>query len=202
MYIKLTRNGVDSAPTAPLTDGVGSVLDWEVDFPLEFGHLQWGKRRGPRAFPCPGQGMRYPVGAISGRCHLGWYGWLRWSQSTTTVPIPCPEGAPHTSPGCNPGNPPGKTNLRSEGTPHSRGPRISTPPFPMRCSFRTHLFFRMRFPGRCPGLVCVAPLGQLAKLQTHPAGELEKCAIGVAGLESKGERTRDEPRLPSPPRWR
>ena len=34
MYIKLTRNGVDSAPTAPLTDGVGSVLDWEVYFPL------------------------------------------------------------------------------------------------------------------------------------------------------------------------
>ena len=34
MSIKLTRNGVDSAPTAPLTDGVGSVLDWEVHFPL------------------------------------------------------------------------------------------------------------------------------------------------------------------------
>jgi hypothetical protein len=25
----------------------------------------------------------------------------------------------------------------------------------------------MRFPGRCPGLVCVAPLGQLAKLQSQ-----------------------------------
>ena len=24
----------DFAPAAPLTDGVGSVLDWEVDFPL------------------------------------------------------------------------------------------------------------------------------------------------------------------------
>ena len=32
-----------------------------------------------------------------------------------------------------------------------------------RCSFRTHLFFRMRFPGRCPGLVCVAPLGQMGR---------------------------------------
>jgi hypothetical protein len=36
----------------------------------------------------------------------------------TAFPIPCPEGASHTSPGCNPGNPPGKTTPRSEGTPH------------------------------------------------------------------------------------
>ena len=27
----------------------------------------------------------------------------------------------------------------------------------MRCSFRTHLFSRTGFPGRCPGLVCIAP---------------------------------------------
>ena len=31
----------------------------------------------------------------------------------------------------------------------------------MRCSFRTHPFSRMRFPGRCPGLVCVAHSGPL-----------------------------------------
>ena len=50
------------------------------------------------------------------------------SSTDPTSSISGPEGAPHTSPGCNPGNPPGKTNLRSEGTPHSRGPRISTTP--------------------------------------------------------------------------
>ncbi len=33
------------------------------------------------------------------------------------------KGASHTSPGCNPGNPPGKTTPRSEGTPHRRAPR-------------------------------------------------------------------------------
>ena len=31
--------------------------------------------------------------------------------------------------GANPGNPPSKKNPRSEGTPHSRRPRTSTPPF-------------------------------------------------------------------------
>ena len=61
------------------------------------------------------------------------------------------------------GSPPGKRDPRSEGTPHSRVSRISTPAFPMRCSFRTHLFFRMRFPGRCPGLVCDAPSGHIGR---------------------------------------
>ena len=65
--------------------------------------------------------------------------------------------------GANPGNPPGKRNPRSEGTPHSCVSRISTPTFPMRCSFRTHLFFQMRFPGRCPGLVCVTPSGYMVR---------------------------------------
>ena len=38
------------------------------------------------------------------------------------------------------------------------GPRARSPL--MRCSFRTHQFSRMRFPGRCPGLICDAPSGQ------------------------------------------
>jgi hypothetical protein len=41
--------------------------------------------------------------------------------------------------------------------------RTSTPAHPMRCSFRTHLFSRMRFPERCSKLVCVAPLGQIER---------------------------------------
>jgi hypothetical protein len=68
--------------------------------------------------------------------------------------------------------------------------RTSAPAYPMRCSFRTHLFSGMRFPGRCPGLVCVAPLGQLAKLQ-RPAScgagcwravMLARGGVGARGL--------------------
>jgi hypothetical protein len=36
------------------------------------------------------------------------------------------------------------------------------------------------------------------RFSIHPAGELGKGAIGVAGLESNGETPRDESRLPSP----
>ena len=69
---------------------------------------------------------------------------------STVFRIPCPDGASHTSPGCKPWESARKRNPRSEGTPHSRGTRTSTPPFPMRCSFRTHPFYRTQFPGRCP----------------------------------------------------
>ena len=40
------------------------------------------------------------------------------------------------------------------------------------------------------------------RFSIHPAGELGKGTIGVAGLESNGERPRDESRLPSPNRER
>ena len=39
----------------------------------------------------------------------------------------------------------------------------------MRCSFRTHLFSWMRFPGRCPGLVCLAPFRANGTMAFHPA---------------------------------
>ena len=41
--------------------------------------------------------------------------------------------------------------------------RTSTTSLPMRCSFRTHLFSGMRFPGRCPELVCVTPSGYVVR---------------------------------------
>jgi hypothetical protein len=58
--------------------------------------------------------------------------------SSTVFRIPCPNGASHTSPGCKPWGAPRQHSSRSEGTPHSREPRTSTTPLPMRCSFRTH----------------------------------------------------------------
>ena len=42
--------------------------------------------------------------------------------------------------GANPGNPPGKRNPRSEGTPHRSRVLGLDPALPMRCSFRTHRF--------------------------------------------------------------
>ena len=48
-------------------------------------------------------------------------------------------------------------------------PRTSPPTSPMRCSFRTHLFSWMRFPGRCPGLVCLAPFRANGTMAFHPA---------------------------------
>jgi len=62
----------------------------------------------------------------------------------------------HASPGWQPWESPVKTDMRSEGTPHDRVPRTSTTVHPMRCSFRTHLFSRMRFPGLAPwaGMHC------------------------------------------------
>jgi hypothetical protein len=72
--------------------------------------------------------------------------------------------------GGNPGNPAGKTDPRSEGTPHDRVPRTSTPAHPMRCSFRTHLFSRMRFPGLAPWAGMRCPLqGNLRFLGRCPA---------------------------------
>ncbi len=65
--------------------------------------------------------------------------------------------------GANPGNPPRKRDQRSEGTPHSLRVSDIGPGLPMRCSFRTHLFSGMRFPGRCPGLVCVTPSGYVVR---------------------------------------
>ena len=50
---------------------------------------------------------------------------------------PDPDGVSHISLGCNPGNSPGKTNLRSEGTPHSlRVSDIDPGPMPKRRSER------------------------------------------------------------------
>ena len=50
---------------------------------------------------------------------------------------PHPDGVSHISLGCNPGNSPGKTNLRSEGTPHSlRVSDIDPGPMPKRRSER------------------------------------------------------------------
>ncbi len=40
-------------------------------------------------------------------------------RTPTTFPIPCPEGASHTSPGCQPWEPTRQHSSRSEGTPHN-----------------------------------------------------------------------------------
>ena len=53
---------------------------------------------------------------------------------------PMPNGASHTSPGCKPWESARKRNPRSEGTPHRRGTRTSTPPFPTHCIADTHKF--------------------------------------------------------------
>jgi hypothetical protein len=73
-------------------------------------------------------------------------------------PMPC-RGHRLAAQGANPGNTPGKRNPRSEGTLHSCVSRRSIPGLPMRCSFRTHLFFRMRFPGLAPWAGMHCPVG-------------------------------------------
>ena len=111
--------------------------------------------------PCP-NGASRRVGLV----------WPRWGKSTTAFPVS--ERRPrsrfhalkgHRIPaqGANSGIPPGKTNLRSEGTPHHFRVSDLDAALPMRCSFRTHLFSGMRFPGRCPGLVCVTPSGYIIR---------------------------------------
>ena len=79
----------------------------------------------------------------------------------TSFPSLCPEGASHTSPGCKPWESTRKTNQRSEGTPHHLRISDIDPALSMRCSFRTHPFSRIRFPGRCSGLVWIAPTRQI-----------------------------------------
>ena len=69
------------------------------------------------------------------------------SHALTRFRTPCPEWASHTSPGCKPRESTSQTFPRSEGTPHVSEARTSTPPLPMRCSFRTHSFSRIRFQG-------------------------------------------------------
>ena len=44
----------------------------------------------------------------------------------------------------------------------------------MRCCFRTHLFSRTRFPERCSGLVCVAPLGQFERRRFNRVSSPQK----------------------------
>jgi len=50
------------------------------------------------------------------------------ASTPTACPTPCAEGASHTSPECNSGNTPGKTDLRSEGTPHRSPLRVAPRP--------------------------------------------------------------------------
>jgi hypothetical protein len=150
--------------------------------PLQ-GKLQFPGRC-PSGYALPRWGkLQFP-----GRCP-GWYALPRWGKLNNgiLIPRPCPNGhrvltcrsgsvganrpprfrchAPtgHRIPaqGANPGNPAGKRDPRSEGTPHSCVSRISAPAFLMRCSFRTHLFSRMRFPGRCPGWYALPRWGKL-----------------------------------------
>ncbi len=61
-------------------------------------------------------------------------------------PMPSPGFEPHAlnghripAQGANPGDPPGKRNTRSEGTPHSLHVSAIDPALPMRCFFRTSL---------------------------------------------------------------
>jgi hypothetical protein len=137
----------------------------------------------------PWAGMRCPLQGnlrFLGRCP-GWYALPCWGNFNNGISIPHPCHNGHRVPTCrrgsvganrpprfrshaptghcipaqgtNPGTPPGKTDTRSEGTPHSRVSRTSTPAHPMRCSFRTHLFSRMRFPGLAPWAGMRCPVG-------------------------------------------
>ena len=138
-------------------------------------------------------------GAVPRVGTLGWYALPRWGKLNNgiLIPRPCPNGhrvltcrrgsvganrpprfrchAPtgHRIPaqGANPGNPAGKRDPRSEGTPHSCVSRISAPAFLMRCSFRTHLFSRVRFPGLAPWAGMRCPLqGKLQFPGRCPSG--------------------------------
>jgi hypothetical protein len=92
------------------------------------------------------------------------------SSTDPTPSVSDANGALHASPGWQPWESPVKTDMRSEGTPHDRVPRTSTTVHPMRCSFRTHLFSRMRFPGLAPWAGMHCPLqGNLQFLGRCPA---------------------------------
>ena len=100
-------------------------------------------------------------------------------------PSGCPNGARHTSPGCNPGY--GCVErLRSVGTPHRA--RVGGQSGDMRRSFRTHLIHQRSYPGLHPGLVCVAPLGQFRMRVTPPsrdkAGDDSLGLLHQAGIRS------------------
>jgi len=58
--------------------------------------------------------------------------------------------------------------LRSERTPHIAAWPTRARTIPMRRSFRTHLHARSINPGRCPGLVCVAPSGHETRHAPNP----------------------------------
>ena len=53
----------------------------------------------------------------------------------------------------------GPRSPRSEGTPHPDARRALAPSTSLRRSFRTHGLAAKLTPGRCPGLICRAPLG-------------------------------------------
>ena len=64
----------------------------------------------------------------------------RCSESAPRFRHYAPTGHRIPAQGANPGNPPGKRNPRSEGTPHNLRVLDIAPGLPMRCSFRTHRF--------------------------------------------------------------
>ena len=71
--------------------------------------------------------------------------------------------------------------------------RTSTPAYPMRCSFRTHLFSRIQSQGWHPGLVCVAPLGQMERSRFRsrvraPNRDIAFHQVGAAPLGQMGRR--------------
>ena len=53
----------------------------------------------------------------------------------------------------------GPRSPRSKGTPHPDAPRALAPSLSLRRSCRTHGLAAKLTPGRCPGLICRAPLG-------------------------------------------
>ena len=89
------------------------------------------------------------------------------ANPATTFSSPCPNGASHTSPGCKPWGSTRQHSSRSEGTPHNLRVSDIDPALPMRCSYRTHLFFGLRFPGRCLGFSQDAPLGLSRRGSSH-----------------------------------
>ena len=72
----------------------------------------------------------------------------------------CPNGATHTSPGCQPWEQHPREWVCSEGTPHRNG-RGRYPRHAGYAAFLQNagLFFRVDSQGLHPGLVCNAPLG-------------------------------------------
>jgi len=63
--------------------------------------------------------------------------------------------------GANPGNPPGKRDPRSEGTPHSLRVSDIDPGHSYAVFLQNTLFSRVRFPGRCPGWYALPRWGKL-----------------------------------------